>query len=77
MARSIAAIQQEIRSLNMSEKEAILCTLMEELDGPPDEGVDAAWLEEIRRRGKEIESGAVQCIPASDVFASLEVILRK
>lgn len=77
MARSIALIQKDIRSLTAAEKEEILATLIEELGGPPDEGVEAAWLEEIERRGREIESGAVECIPAKDVFAKLDKILGK
>jgi hypothetical protein len=77
MARPVATIREDIRSLSVSEKEEILSTLLEELEGPPDEGVEAAWLEEIERRGREIESGAVQCIPAKDVFAKLDTILGK
>jgi hypothetical protein len=34
--------------------------------------VEAAWLEEVERRGREIDSGAVKSIPAADVFSRLE-----
>lgn len=77
MARPVAKIQQEIRDLTVAEKEEILATLLEELDGPPDEGVEAAWLEEVERRGREIDSGAVECIPAQEVFARLDKISGK
>jgi hypothetical protein len=49
MARPLAVIEQEIRELSISDKEALLRVLWEELDGPPDEAVDAAWLEEVQR----------------------------
>lgn len=37
-------------------------------DLPPDEGVEAAWLDEIKRRDAEIERGDVQTIPAEEVM---------
>jgi hypothetical protein len=77
MSRPVAAIQQEIRDLTVAEKEEILLTLLEELDGPADEGVEAAWLEEVERRGREIDSGAVHAIPAAAVFSRLDKILGK
>ena len=36
-----------------------------------DDEVDAAWDAEIKRRIAELESGAVQAIPAEEVFARL------
>lgn len=77
MARPLAAIQQEIRALSDAEKEEILATLLEELDGPADPDVEAAWLEEANRRSREIDSGAVQCIPAEEAFARIDRILGK
>jgi hypothetical protein len=47
------------------------------LDGLRYKGVDAAWLEEIRRRSREIDSGVVECIPAEEVFARIDKILGK
>ena len=77
MARPVATIQQEIRDLTAAEKEEILATLLEELDGPPEADVEAAWLQEAERRDREIESGAVKCIPAEEVFAKIDSILGK
>jgi hypothetical protein len=51
--------------------------LWEELDGPPDPDVDAAWLEEARRRDKEIEEGRVELLPADEVFKRFEASLKK
>jgi putative addiction module component (TIGR02574 family) len=71
MARPLATIEQELRTLSTSDKETLLRVLWEELDGPSDPGVDAAWLEEVQRRSAEINSGAVETIPADQVFARL------
>jgi putative addiction module component (TIGR02574 family) len=77
MVKPVAAIQQEIRDLTDAEKEQLLTTLIEELDGPPEEGVEAAWRDEIERRSGEIDSNAVECIPAKEVFARVDKILGK
>lgn len=55
----------------------MLRTLLEELDGPPDPDVEAAWLKEVERRAGEIDSGQVQCVPAEEVFRQLDVLLTK
>jgi len=77
MVRSVAIIQDEIRGLNAAEKEEVLRTLLEELDGPPDPDVEAAWLSEIEHRASEIDSGQVHCVPADEVFRQLDQLLKK
>ena len=71
MARPLAKIQQDIRALSGPEKEALLRLLWEELDGPSDPDVEAAWLEEVRKRGQEIDAGQVELVPADQVFRKL------
>jgi putative addiction module component (TIGR02574 family) len=77
MARSLTAIHEDIRELSVSDKEALLRALWEELDGPPDASVEAAWLEEVQLRSRQIDEGSVKCIPADRVFANLEALLKK
>ncbi len=77
MARPLAKIQQEVRALSDLEKEALLRLLWEELDGPTDPDVEAAWLEEVRRRGQEIDAGQVKLVPADQVFRKLGAGLKK
>lgn len=77
MARPVSIIQDEIRTLSDSDKEAVLRVLLEELDGPPDGEVDTAWISEAQRRSKEIDNGTVKCVPAADVFANLDALLKK
>jgi hypothetical protein len=76
MARPLSHIQQEIRELSDSEKETLLRQLWEE-DGPGDTDVDAAWLEEIERRAREIDDEAVLLVPADEVFPKIEASLQK
>ncbi|MDH4073669.1 MAG: addiction module protein [Gammaproteobacteria bacterium] len=77
MARPIAILQEEIRRLSAAEKEEVLRTLLEELDGPPDPDVESAWLKEVERRAAELDSGQVQCVPADEVFRQLDTLLKK
>jgi putative addiction module component (TIGR02574 family) len=75
MAREVSEIEQEIRALPDPEKERLLRALLEELDGPPDTGVEEAWLDEVQRRSRELDAGLVEPIPADKVFADLRAKL--
>ena len=77
MARAVSIIQQEIRALSTSDKAQLLCVLLEELDGPTDPSVDAAWAAEVQRRSREIDDGVVQCVPADEVFRKIDTLVKK
>jgi hypothetical protein len=77
MARPISTIEQEIRSLSASDKEGLLRVLLEELDGPPDLEAEAVWLEEVHKRSRELDAGGVECIPANEVFETIDSSLKK
>ena len=77
MATSLEKLQEEIRSLSTPDKEALLRSLWEELDGAADPNVEAAWLEEARRRDSELDQGLVESIPAEEVFRRLRAPARK
>ena len=77
MARPLASLQDEIRALSVPDKEALLRALWEELDGPADQDVDAAWLGEAQRRDQELDDGQVRSVPAKEVFDRLEATLKK
>ena len=77
MARRIETIREEIRRLSASDKEMLLRSLVEDLDAPLDPRVDAAWLEESQRRGREIDEALVATVPAGTVFEKIEASLKK
>jgi putative addiction module component (TIGR02574 family) len=77
MARAVAEIEREIRALKPDEQERLLRALVEELDGPPDPGVEQAWLEEAQRRSRELDSGIVKPIPAEEAFAKARAELNR
>ena len=77
MARAVSEIEQEIRALPDPEKERLLRALLEELDGPPDPGAEQAWLDEIQRRSRELNTDLVETIPADQVFADARAKLAQ
>ncbi len=55
---------------------ALATSLFESLDeGPADQGVEAAWSEEVKRRIEDIDSGKVQMIPYEEVRRRLAALL--
>ncbi|HKM84915.1 MAG TPA: addiction module protein [Terriglobales bacterium] len=55
---------------------ALATSLFESLDQEPaDEGVEAAWSEEVKRRIEDIDSGKVQMIPYEEVLRRLAALL--
>ncbi|MGO9513149.1 MAG: addiction module protein [Steroidobacteraceae bacterium] len=77
MARAVSEIEREIRALEPDDQEHLLRALLEELDGPPDIGVEQAWLEEAQRRSRELDAGVVEAISAEEVFAKARADLKR
>jgi putative addiction module component (TIGR02574 family) len=77
MARAVAEIEREIRALKPADQEHLLRALVEELDGPPEPGVEQAWLEEVQRRSGELDAGIVKPIPAEEVLAKARAELTR
>jgi putative addiction module component (TIGR02574 family) len=52
-------------------------SLLESLDDEPaDEGVEAAWSEEIKRRIEELDSGKVKPIPWEEARRQIAALLN-
>jgi putative addiction module component (TIGR02574 family) len=77
MVRAVSKIPQDIRALSASDKAQLLRVLLEELDGPTDPRVDAAWAAEVQRRSREIDEGVAQCLPAEKSFRTIDARLKK
>jgi putative addiction module component (TIGR02574 family) len=71
MGRKLQELYREATDLPERERAELAGMLIESLDGPPDENVEAAWAEEVERRVREIESGTVETIPWEQVRAEL------
>jgi len=77
MPTAIAQIEAKIRALSFEDKADLIRSLIAELDGPADAGVEAAWLEEAQRRHREVVEGKVRAVPGERVFANLRARLKR
>jgi hypothetical protein len=77
MAHAVEKIAEEIRSLTAAQKAELLRSLIAELDSPADADVEGAWLEEARRRHRELVEGKVEGVPGERVFENLRARLRR
>jgi putative addiction module component (TIGR02574 family) len=71
MSRNVSELLREATQLSENERAELAALLLETIEGEPDEGVEAAWAEEIERRVRQIDSGEVQTIPWEEVRAKL------
>jgi putative addiction module component (TIGR02574 family) len=68
MSSQASQLLEKALSLSAHDRGLIIDRLVESLDeGPAEEGVAAAWDEEIKRRVEEIQSGKVEMIPGEEV----------
>ncbi|MEK6375339.1 MAG: addiction module protein [Acidobacteriota bacterium] len=77
MSRNIEELLREASELPETQRAELAGRLLESLDGQPDEGVEAAWAEEVERRVRQLESGEVKTIPWEEVRAKLYARLNE
>jgi putative addiction module component (TIGR02574 family) len=76
MSPDVSELLKKALALPPEARAALAGSLLESLDEEPaDEGVEAAWNEEIKRRIEEIDSGKVQMIPYEEVRRRLAALL--
>jgi hypothetical protein len=69
MATSAEQILSEALVLPAAARAFVAEKLIESLDGEPGAAITPAWQEEIARRAREVEAGAVELRSAADVLA--------
>jgi putative addiction module component (TIGR02574 family) len=67
MTPEVSKLLEQALSLSVEEQEALADSLISNLGGKVDEGVQAAWDEEIKRRIDELDSGKAKTIPWEEV----------
>jgi putative addiction module component (TIGR02574 family) len=72
MTTQVLELLEKALSLSTRERGLLIDRLIESLDNlPAEEGVEAAWGEEIRRRVDDIRSGRVKAIPGEQVLREI------
>ena len=67
MTPEVAKLLERALSLSVKEQEALADSLISNLGGKIDEGVLAAWDEEIKKRIADLDSGNAKTIPWTEV----------
>ncbi len=67
MTPEVAKLLEQALSLSVEEQEALADSLISNLGGKVDEGVLAAWDEEIKKRIVDLDSGKAKTIPWTEV----------
>lgn len=67
MTPEVSRLLQQALSLSVEEQEALADSLISNLGGHVDEGVQAAWEEEIGRRIGELDSGEARTTSWAEV----------
>jgi putative addiction module component (TIGR02574 family) len=62
MTPEVSRLLEQALSLSIEEREALADSLISNLDGKVDEGVQAAWEAEIGKRVAELDSGKAKTI---------------
>ncbi|MCB9764714.1 MAG: addiction module protein [Alphaproteobacteria bacterium] len=67
-----STVLAEALSLDSTERVRIALRLVESVEEPTPEDIDAAWAPELARRAEEVRSGRAVTVPADDVLTELE-----
>jgi putative addiction module component (TIGR02574 family) len=68
----VSEVLEKALALSSEDRGLIIHRLIESLDDEPaEEGVEAAWSEEVKRRVEEIQSGKVEMISGDQVLREL------
>lgn len=67
MTPQVSKLLEQALSLSVEEQKALADSLISNLGGTVDEGVLAAWDDEIKKRIEELDSGKVKTVPWSEV----------
>ena len=69
-------LQEAALSLPPDERAALAEKLLLSLDEPSDAELERTWLSEAVRRGRELDSGEAEAIPAEEVRRKARSLLR-
>jgi putative addiction module component (TIGR02574 family) len=67
MTPEVSKLLEQALTLSVEEQEALADSLISNLGGKLDEGIQAAWRTEIERRIQELDSGKAKTVPWDEV----------
>jgi len=76
MTTTLEKIEHDVLNLSVQERAFLADRLLSSLDGDPLTDIDALWVAEAERRYQEYKEGKRPGIPAEDVFAGADQLLK-
>jgi putative addiction module component (TIGR02574 family) len=76
MSPNVEQLFRAASDLPENERAELAGRLLESLENDRDEGVEAAWAEEVERRVRQIDRGEVKTIPWEEVRAKIHARLN-
>jgi putative addiction module component (TIGR02574 family) len=77
MSPQVSELLEKALNLSTQERGLLIDRLVESLDdGPAEEGVEAAWGEEIKRRVDDVRSGRAEMVPIERIKERLNTRRR-
>ncbi len=77
MTSQVSEILEKALTLSAQERGLLIDRLVESLDdGPAEDGVEAAWDEEIKRRVEDVRSGRAETVPIERIKERLNARRR-
>jgi putative addiction module component (TIGR02574 family) len=77
MSPQVSELLEKALNLSTQERGLLIDRLVESLDdGPTEEGVEAAWGEEIKRRVDDVRSGRAETVPIERIKERLNTRRR-
>jgi putative addiction module component (TIGR02574 family) len=70
------SVLDEALKLPETERARLAAELLASLDGEADDGVEAAWAAEVKRRKEDVRTGAARMVPWEQVKAEVKAALK-
>jgi putative addiction module component (TIGR02574 family) len=77
MAATIEQLTHDALALTEAERAHLAQTLLQSLEPMAEEGVEAAWTDEVARRMERVRQGTAQGRPADEVFRDIRARHQK
>ena len=69
MSNIVEKLEFELQGLSSKEKAALAHSLIEELDGEEDAGVEEIWRKEVESRYQAFVNGSISAVPGKETMS--------
>jgi putative addiction module component (TIGR02574 family) len=74
---TIESIREQVLKLPPGDRAELAEALLSSLDEMTESEIEALWVDEVQRRGRELDEGVVEAIPADVVRREAQALLKR